>query len=61
MALQDDALRLAELNQKVVQSLANGDTGGFRRALDAYRNLKACLKKQLLDEDVVVVEDEKAG
>lgn len=61
MALHDDALGLAELNQKVVQSLVNGDTEGFRRALDAYRILKACLKKQLLDEDVIVVEDKIAG
>ena len=61
MAIQDDALRLAELNRRVIQSLVDGHTEDFRCALDAYRNLKARLKKQLLDEVVIFVDDKRTG
>lgn len=61
MAIQDDALRLAELNRKVIQSLVDGHTEDFRCALDAYRNLKVRLKKQFLDEVVIFVDDKATG
>ena len=60
MALQDDALRLAELNRQVVQAVMEGNGEEFGRALDAYRELRLSLKSRLLDEPTISIEDTKA-
>ena len=60
MALQDDALRLAELNRQVVQTVMEGNGQEFGRALDAYRELRLSLKSRMLDEPTVSIEDARA-
>ena len=61
MALQDDALRLAKLDQQVGQALCEGDVEELRRLLPACVELRESLRVQLLDESVISVGDVKAG
>ena len=60
MALQDDAHSLADLDRKVVEAFDSGDTVSFIRKLCAFVDLRASLKRRLLDECVICVEDEVA-
>ena len=60
MALQDDALRLSELDQKMDQSLRERKTEEFSRALIEYVKLRISLQHRMLDEDVVSIEDARA-
>ena len=57
MALQDDILRLTRLDRQVVQALFEGNTEEFPRALGAYLELRSSLKREMLDESVISVED----
>ncbi len=57
MGLPDDALRLAELDLQVVQTLVDGHIEDFSNALAEYLTLKANLKQQMLDESTISVED----
>ena len=57
MTLQDDALRLAELDRQVVQTLMEGKTEEYRRVLSAYRELRVSLKSRIIDEPAVSIED----
>ena len=57
MALQDDILRLVELDQQVVQVLLEGKTKKFPHALGAYLELRSSLKCEMLDESVISVKD----
>ena len=60
MALQNDVLRLAELDQKADQ-LCKKETGEeFIRVLGEYAKLRISLRDRLLDEGVVSIEDAKA-
>ena len=61
MTLQDDALRLAKLDQEVGRALCEGDVENLRRVLLAYVELRESLRIQLLDESVISVGDVKAG
>ena len=60
MALQDDALRLAELDRQVVQTLIEANTEKLSHVLSAYLKLRVGLKRQMLDESVISVEDATA-
>ena len=60
MTLHDDALRLAELDLQVVQTLVDGHTEDFGRALAEYLTLKANLKQRMLDESTISIEDAEA-
>ena len=60
MALQDDALRLAELGQKMDQSLRERKTKEFSRALTEYVGLRESLQRKTLDEDWLSIEDARA-
>ncbi len=60
-SLQDDALRLAELDRKVVRSLLEGDTDELGRALGAYMELRKVLKARLLDESAIPVANADAA
>ena len=50
MSLQDDALRLVELDQEVVRAVVEGKREAFGAALGAYMELRKSLKIRLLDE-----------
>lgn len=60
MSLQDDALRLVELDRQVVQAIGDGHFEGLISALVAYLELKSSLRRQLLDESAIPVEDAEA-
>lgn len=60
MALQDDILRLTELDRQVFQALIEGNTEAFPHALGAYLELRSSLKREMLDESVISVEDARA-
>ena len=60
MSLQDDALRLAELDRQVVQAISDGRFEGLFSALGAYLELKSSLRRQFLDESAIPVEDAEA-
>ena len=59
MTVQDDALRLRELERLVVQT-TDSNTEDFGHALESYLKLKATLKRQILDESTISVEDPTA-
>jgi hypothetical protein len=61
LSLRDDALRLAELDRKVVRAFIESDTEEFSRALDAYIDLRKNLKTRLLDASAIQLEDTDAG
>ena len=60
MTLQADALRLAELDQQVARTLVEGNTEELGHALVAYVELRKSLKRRILDESQISVEDAKA-
>ena len=60
MALHDDALRLAELDRQVAQTLVDGNIEGFRHALGEYLTLKTNLKQRMLDESTISIIDAEA-
>ena len=60
MTLQDDALRLAELDRQVIQALKSfveGNGEEFSHVLDEYRKLRIDLKSRMLDESAISIED----
>ena len=57
MALQDDALRLVELDRLVFQTLMEGISEEGSRVLGEYLELRISLKSKMLDESVVSIED----
>ena len=61
MALEEDLLRLAELDRHAVRALLEGDTEDFPRALGAYFAFRNELKRRLLAEPVVSVSDAEAA
>ena len=58
MAVQDDVLRLAALDQQVVQALVDRNIEKFCQVFSAFRTLKLDLKQRMLDECVVTEKDE---
>lgn len=60
-AMQDDALRLAELDRKVVRALLECDTEELGRTLGAYMELRKSLKTRLLDRSAIPVTDADAA
>ena len=61
MALQNDALRLAELDRKIDQFLRERKIEEeFFRALTEYVGLRESLQRKMLEEDVVSIEDARA-
>jgi len=61
MSLQDDALRLAQLDRAVVRVMLESDTEELGRALTAYMEQRQSLKARLLDESVTTLDDEQAA
>ena len=61
MALEEDLLRLAELDRQTVRTLIEGDREDFPGALGAYFEFRKELKRRLLDESVVSVSDAEAA
>lgn len=61
MTLQDDALRLGELDRRVVRALLESDTEEFKRALPAYWELRKSLRTRSLDESAIAVSDSEAA
>ena len=59
--LEDDALRLEQLDQQAVQALMEGDRESLGTALGAYIELRTKLKKLLLDKPVVAMTNGKAA
>ena len=60
MSLQDDALRLVELDQEVVRAVVEGKREAFGAALGAYMELRKSLKIRLLDESAASVANAEA-
>lgn len=60
MGLEGDALRLAELDQNVEQSLRQRNTEDLRRALTEYAELRISVQHARLDEDVVSTKNPRA-
>lgn len=61
MALQDDALRLAELDKKIDQAISEeGKFEELRRALPEYVGLRENLQRKTLDEAWLSIEDARA-
>lgn len=61
MSLTDDALRLAELDRRIVRDLVEGDTEDLSFALESYMTLRKNVRKRLLKEPVATVEDTNAA
>lgn len=59
MTLQDKALRLRDLEGQVVQAI-DGHTENLHHMLGEYLELKASLKRKILDESAISVEDARA-
>lgn len=57
MSLQEDALRLAEIDRSVIRGLMKSSIETVGPALCAYFELRKSIKKHLLDESVVVIDD----
>jgi hypothetical protein len=60
-SLQQDALRLAELDRKVVRAVLESDNEDLADALIAYVDLRKNLKTRLLDESAIPVSDADAA
>ena len=60
MSLQDDALRLAELDRRVIRDLLEKNTGDFGHAVGAYLALRGDLKKRLLHHPTTAIENTAA-
>ena len=60
MALQDDALRLAELDQRADQLLKKETGKEFVRVLEEYAKLRISVRHRMLDEGAVSTENLKA-
>ena len=60
MALQDDALRLAELDQRANQLLKKETGKEFFRVLEEYAKLRISVRHRMLDEGAVSTENPKA-
>ena len=60
MSLQDDALRLAELDRRLLRTVVEANVEEFRNTVAAYLTLRKSLKIRLLDEPVVSVSDADA-
>ena len=58
MAVQDDVLRLADLDEQVVRALVDRNIEKFCRVFSAFRGLKIDLKQRMLDQCVVTVKDD---
>jgi len=56
-SLTDDALRLAELDRRVVRNLVEGDTEDLASALESYMTLRQSLRVRLLEWPVATVEN----
>ena len=61
MPLEDDALRLEQLDQEVVRALVERDLEALGTALDAYEELRRKLKTLLLDKSTVPMTDGNAA
>lgn len=61
LSLRDDALRLAELDRKVVRALFEWNTEELSHALVAYIDLRKNLKTRLLDASAIQLEDADAS
>ena len=59
MALQDDALRLAELDQRAAQLRKKEIDKEFFRVLDEYVKLRKSVRRRMLDEGAVSTENLK--
>ena len=60
MSLQDDALRLAELGQKMDQCFRERKIEKLGYALNEYVRLRSSVQHRMLDEDVVSIQDASA-
>ena len=60
MTLQDDALRLAELDQEMAQLVRDGKTEKLICALAEYVKLRSSVHHRMLDEDVISIEEARA-
>lgn len=61
MALEDDALRLAELDRRVIRDFIENNTEEFGHAVSEYLTLRAEVKKRLIDEPSCTVENADAA
>lgn len=59
--LEDDALRLEQLDQRVVQALIEGDMESLVATIGAYIELRTKMKKLLLDKPVVAITNGNAA
>lgn len=60
-SLQDEALRLVELDRRVIRAVVEQNKQDFFTALEDYLALRKRLKVRLLDESAVTVEDAEAA
>ena len=60
-SLQDEALRLVELDRRVIRAVVEQNKQDFLTALEDYLALRKRLKVRLLDESAVTVEDAEAA
>ena len=61
MSLQDDALKLAKLERRLIKAMVEGDPTGFVSAVGEYEALRKRLKSLLLNKGAVSVEDVNAA
>lgn len=61
MSLQDDALRLAELDRRIIRDLLEKNTDDFGDAVGAYLELRGDLKKRLLEHPTAAIENTAAA
>jgi hypothetical protein len=61
MSLQDDALLLAELDSRLIQTLVEQNAEAFGAAAVAYWELRRDLNRRVLDEPTATIEDPTAG
>jgi hypothetical protein len=61
MSLQDDALRLAELDRRIIRNLLEKNTDDFGVAIGAYIELRRDLQKRLLGHSTAAIENSAAA
>lgn len=61
MSLKDDALRLAEIDRRIIRDLLEKKTDDFADEFRAYLELRRDLKKRLLDHPTVAIQNDDAS
>lgn len=61
MSLQDDALRLAEIDRRIIRALIEKNTDDLGPAISAYLELRGDLRKRLLHHPAAAIENTAAA